>query len=352
MADYKKYAENLVGNWEKDIYAPQSKVTQDIYQTNWNKLTNDYNDLKDKLAKNFENARLEYANALNTVQNNSFNRMNTANIDLANRGLSSSGMLDRITQADTQAKGQAVDKALGDLLGTNEAAIEGLSQGVSKYAQKQTGLAGDLAQDLGKLTAADAGNNQAYGNLLAGIGESAARRAANRAASGGSMSLARYQKKAQDDVDEMYRKLAIQETLHSTDLSDEQKLDTLVNDLGVKAADAKSAISSINFTNTNEKISDRTRELNKINRATDYFDNVRNDNISKLNRIMKYTPVGAVERLLFGSDYDYANNDLANLVDRIRPSVVSGDVKRGQIDTLNKKLDDYTYTDLYDLLFK
>lgn len=68
MADYKKYAENLIGNWEKDIYEPQKQVTKDIYQTNWNKLTNDYNTVRDKLNRNFQLAREQYANTLNDVQ--------------------------------------------------------------------------------------------------------------------------------------------------------------------------------------------------------------------------------------------------------------------------------------------
>jgi hypothetical protein len=349
MADYKKYAENLVGNWEKDIYAPQSKVTQDIYQTNWNKLANDYNDLKDKLAKNFENARLGYSNALNAIQDNSFNRMNTANIDLANRGLSSSGMLDRITQADTQAKGQAVDKALGDLLGTNEAAIEGLSQGVSKYAQKQTGLAGDLAQDLGKLTAADAGNNQAYGNLLAGIGESAAKRAANRAASGGSMSLARYQKKAQDDLDYYYRKMAIYETLNDANLSDDDKLKTLVNELQVPAGDAKSAISSTNYTNTMKKIQERQSELDDINTYANKVNNFLGiDTNNKTNKLIADNILMNLP-LLSPDPYTRA---IASIFGSTRPSNILNFTKQKQIDTLNKKLNDYTYTDLYDLIYK
>ena len=185
MADYKNYAENLIGNWERDIYAPQAQVTKDVYQTNWNALTNNYNTLKDKLARNFDLAQKEYANTLNNVQNTSFNRMNSANIDLANRGLSGSGVLNRIEQADTQIKGQDVDKALADLLATNNASIEGSYQGLNALGQGQSNLAADLAGDLGKLTDAEAANAQQYAGLLAGIGENAAQRAASRAGSGG-----------------------------------------------------------------------------------------------------------------------------------------------------------------------
>ena len=349
MADYKKYAENLVGNWEKDIYAPQRQVTQDIYQTNWNKLSNDFQDLKDKLARNFDNARLEYSNALNNVQDSSFNRMNNANIDLANRGLSSSGMLDKITQADTQVKGQEVDKALASLLGTNSAAIEGLSQGVSKYAQKQTGLAGDLAKDLGELTGADAANIQQYGGLIAGIGESAAKRAASRAASGGASGLSKKQQKAQDELDEYYRKMAIYETLNDDTLSDAEKRKTLVNELNVSVGDAEKAISSTNYTNTQKKIQEREMSLNKLDNTISKLNRNRAENAANLNKAIQNN---AIMRAIFGSDFDVANNDLTNLLDTIRPTSVARDINTSQIDKLNKKLNDYTYTDLYDLLYK
>ena len=184
MANYKNYAENLIGNWEKDIYEPQKQVTKDIYKTNWNKLTNDYNTVKEKLARNFKLAREEYANTLNDVQNSSFNRMNNANIDLANRGLSNSGMMDLITQADTQSKGEDVDKALASLLNTNNASLSGLAEGVIDLGSGQNSLAGDLSGDIGKLTDADAANMQQYGGLLGSLGENAAGRAASRSSSG------------------------------------------------------------------------------------------------------------------------------------------------------------------------
>ena len=200
MASYKNYAENLIGNWEKDIYEPQKDVTKAIYQTNWDALTNNYNAVKDKLARNFNLARNEYANILDDVQNSSFNRMNNANIDLANRGLSGSGMLNLVTQGDTQLKGQTVDKALADLLSTNNASLEGLREGVIGLGEKQSKLASDLAGDIGRLTDADAANNQQYGGLLAGIAEGAAQRAASRAGSGSSRSA----KKAKEEDESCY----------------------------------------------------------------------------------------------------------------------------------------------------
>ena len=257
MANYKKYAENLIGNWEKDIYEPQKEVTKAIYQTNWNKLVNDYADVRDKLARNFELARNEYANTLNDVQNSSFNRMNNANIDLANRGLSSSGMLDLIIQGDTQAKGGSVDEALANLLNTNNASLEGLRQNVIGLGEKQSSLAGDLAGDIGKLTEADAANMQQYGGLLGSIGESAAQRAASRAGSGSSKKV----EKAQEDADEMRRRIRIADVLNSSDTSDQEKITYLTAYLNVPV---KTAIKAVSAYNNNKLINTNTEKINKL----------------------------------------------------------------------------------------
>lgn len=254
MADYKKYAENLIGNWEKDIYEPQKQVTKDIYQTNWNKLTNDYNTVRDKLNRNFQLAREQYANTLNDVQNSSFNRMNNANIDLANRGLSGSGMLNLVTQADTQTKGEDVDEALAKLLNTNNTTLTGLSEGVMDLGSKQSELAGDLSGDIGKLTDADAANMQQYGGLLGSIGENAAGRASSRSG-GGSSRL----KKAEEEQNELYRRLGIMETLNDDTLSEQEKKIILTSMYDMPIQDANDAISAQNYTNTKTKLDKANR---------------------------------------------------------------------------------------------
>lgn len=255
MANYKNYAENLIGNWEKDIYEPQKQVTKDIYQTNWNKLTNDYNTVKEKLARNFKLAREEYANTLNDVQNSSFNRMNNANIDLANRGLSNSGMMDLITQADTQSKGEDVDKALASLLNTNNASLSGLAKGVIALGSGQNSLAGDLSGDIGKLTDADAANMQQYGGLLGNIGENAAGRAASRSKSGKS--------KDEKDDDEFYRILGIITTLNNSELSDDDKRIALVNNFDVDIDTTNKAIKGYNDNNLIDTTNDKIKKMQK-----------------------------------------------------------------------------------------
>lgn len=317
MADYKKYAENLIGNWEKDIYEPQKQVTQDIYQTNWNKLKNDYNTVKEKLARNFELARNEYTNILNDVQNSSFNRMNNANIDLANRGLSGSGMLNLVTQADTEEKGEDIDKALSNLLNTNNASLEGLKEGVMNLGSGQTLLAGDLGADLGKLTDADAANMQQYGDLLGGIGESAAGRASSR--SGGSARL----QKAEEERNEIYRRLGIMETLDDEDLSEQEKRVILTSKYDMPIKDANDALSSINYKNTSDKLNKSKNKFNKY--------------------------------LINDAEYNNPNNILNNKYNVVRNTAKL--INRGllnssknRVNKLQDELSNYTYEDLWNIL--
>lgn len=319
MAGYKNYAENLIGNWEKDIYEPQKQVTKDIYQTNWNKLTNDYNAVRDKLNRNFQLAREQYANTLNDVQNSSFNRMNNANIDLANRGLSSSGMLDLVSQADTQSKGEDVDKALASLLDTNNATLTGLTEGVMDLGSKQSELAGDLGTDIGKLTDADAANIQQYGGLLGSLGESAAGRASSR--SGGSGRL----KKAEEEQNELYRRLGIIETLNDDTLSEQEKRITLTSVYDMPIQDADDAISSLNYTNTKTKLDKANRNLNRLNSNALEYVNPNNP----LNNI------GVVRTIRKGA---------SGINDLLRKSTQS------KIDKLNDELSNYTYEDLWKIL--
>ena len=283
MAKYKKYAENLVGNWETGQYEPQRTVTQNIYQTNINKLANDYNTLKDKLARNFENAQLEYANTMNRVQNESFNRMRNADIDLANRGLATSGVSNLINQADIQQKGENVDKALADLLAVNNASIEGLTEGTMNLGEKQSSLAGDLASDLGGITDKEAANAQQYANLIAGIGESAAGRAASRRRSGGSSKKS----KEEQETDEIKRKILIADTLSSQDLTDDQKKEYLVTYLDVKP---DTAIAAVDSYSNNQKLQEgRTKVANLENKLTNiqnYRQARRDSSDSLLNKLI------------------------------------------------------------------
>lgn len=348
MADYKKYAENLIGNWERDIYAPQAQVRKDVYQTNWNALTNNYNTLKDKLARNFELAQEEYANTLNNTQNTSFNRMNAANIDLANRGLSSSGVTNRIEQADTQLKGQEVDKALASLLATNNASVEGMYQGLNALGQGQSNLAADVAGDLGKLTDAEAANAQQYANLLGGIGEGAAQRAAARAASGGGS------KKQEEEIDAIERRLAAYYVLNDNTLSDDDKRDQLVS-IGIPVGDALNAISSVNYTKYQDETAKRRNKLES--RISDLQGRIANRPTTQTTIPTNVPSLGdfspRASAVLLPTDnfvdisprnYEYGNTTSVSPLEARLSSL------QNKLDKLNKG-NAYTYGDLWDVLY-
>ena len=217
MAKYKRYAEDLIGDWQTDQYEPQRQVTQSIYNTNLSRLSNSLSDLKDKLARNFQNAQLDYSNTLNDIQGQSFNRLRNADIDLANRGLSTSGVRDLVEQADIQRKGQDVSNALSNLMDVNKASAEGLTEGVLGYGNAQSKLAGELAGDLGKITDQEAANAQQYANAIAGIANNAAGRAASRSGSSGKKT------KEEEEYDETKRRIMIADTLASTEFTDDEK---------------------------------------------------------------------------------------------------------------------------------
>lgn len=324
MASYKKYAEDLIGNWETGQYAPQKSVTQDVYQTNWNKLSNDFNTLKDKLARNFNNAQMEYTNTLNDIQNQSFNRMRNADIDLASRGLSNSGVGNLVTQADTQSKGADVESALSSLLDTNSASIEGLTQGVTNLGQQQSSLAGKLAGDLGNITDQEAANAQQYANLVAGIGEGAAQRAASRAGSGRS-------KKSQEEElnDEIKRRLLIADTIASKDLSDDEKQKYLYEYLDVPSDVAASVVKGYNdniaLQNTRKQLQNYNKTRATLNKASDTWSKVAN-----------YLPGLGTK----------ATAKLFNI-----PNAINywGEQFTGR--PLQNRLNNLSYTDIYDLLY-
>ena len=243
--------------------------------------------------------------------------MNNANIDLANRGLSSSGMLDLVSQADTQSKGEDVDKALASLLDTNNATLTGLTEGVMDLGSKQSGLAGDLSGDIGKLTDADAANMQQYGGLLGSIGENAAGRASSRSG-GGSSRL----KKAEEEQNELYRRMGIMETLNDDTLSEQEKRITLTSMYDMPIQDVDDAISAQNYTNTKAKLDKANRNLNRLNSNALEYSNPKN----VLNYISPIrTGAKGVNNLLIKN-------------------------AQNKVDKLNDELSNYTYEDLWNIL--
>lgn len=364
MASYKKYAENLIGNWEKDIYAPQQQIAQDVYKTNWDQLTNNFNTLKDQLARNFENVKTDYANTLADVQDTSFNRVNAAYNDLATRGLSASGMVNDIVRADTALKGQEVDKALSDLMKTTGENVSNLTKGVNDYGAGQTSLATNLAEDLGKLTDADAANNQQYAGLVGSIAESAASRAANNA-------ISRMSRVEEDEDEELKRRMFIAQTLESEDYNDDQKIRILSMYAGVPVEQGKQVLSAYNYEKVQGQINDAQTKLNDyINKkgldsrfytpeAIQILSNATDDqirNLAKNGYIGNFSLFGKSKNAAATvpanyNDYlisEYYNSQMRNPLS-LADSKAQG--KANRIGQLYKDLSNYTYGDIYNLLY-
>lgn len=250
----KKYAENLIGNWETSQYEPQRQVVKDIYQTNWNNLTNDLNALNAQLESNFERARQQYSGSLQDTTENSFRNMYNAETNLANRGLAASGLLNTVNQANIADVGNTVNTDLENLLNLNRASIEGSISGLNTYGSNINKLAVNLADDLGGITDAETKNLQNYYNLISDLTESASEREANNASSRASIKQQQAENDLENDLENKYRLLQVLETLDDESLTDNDKRTVLTRELNLTAKQADDAISAKNYRTTSEKL--------------------------------------------------------------------------------------------------
>lgn len=315
MSNYKKYAENLIGDWETGQYEPQRGALQKSYNTNWQKLTNEFNVLKDKLNKKMSDAQINYGEEINNIQNNAYNRMNNAYQDLANRGLTGSGMVDLTSRANTKTTGEEADKALSDLLSVTSEGVSGLYNAANKLAEQQSGLSGNLANALADVGDAESGNGQQYANLIAGIAGSAEGRAASRAASGGSG-----KSKKKEEQNDIYRRMGIIDILNDTTLSDVEKKQILAIEYDVSSSDADDMLNSYKYKALVPKLESRNNDLAEI--------------IKRVNNLNAY--VSPIPEF----DYIQRNNRLNSQLNNTQKDV----------DALNKELSKYTYYDLWDIL--
>lgn len=317
----RNYAENLIGNWETNQYEPQRQVVRDVYGTNWNKLTSDLNTLKDQLNRNFERAKITYGDTLGQTTNDSFSRMYNVENNLANRGLTGSGLINRYNQSDIAKKGDETNTALSKLLNTNEQGISGLISGVSNYGGKLNSLAGDLADDLGGISDKERANAQQYANLVSSIIESAE----DRDLAKYKASMSRKQEETDEEANLILRRLGIMKTLEDGTLSDDEKLLSLVNDYDMKADDAVSAMNSVRYTNTKNKLDDAKQRLNKLTMNSLEY-------VNPNNRLNNIPGVSSVRK---GASYVY---------DLFR------DAQQNRVNSLNDELSNYTYKDLAELI--
>lgn len=326
----KNYAENLIGKWETNQYEPQRQVIQNTYNTNWESLTNQLNNLNDQLANNFKLMRQNYNEALGDINQGSFNRMYNAEQDLANRGLTGSGLLNNINQADTSLKGDSVNTELEKLMQTDKSNIEAQTKATTKYGSGLNDLAGDLAGDLGNVSNAETSNYQNYRDLVSSITQSAANRAASRAGSGSKKT------KEESEAEELERRMLIADILASEDLSDSAKIMYMSVYADVPTEKGKAAISSMNY-DKQKLVYDKAVE--------DY--NKANDNY--LKSMNKATSMPYIPGVL--GTFTNPNSILSIPMSIANTRGFSANNKRKIMQDEQNKLNSYTYGDLYDILY-
>ena len=293
----REYAENLVGALDRSAYGQQRDVAQNVYNTNWQNVQNQYRNLQDKLKLQQERANTAYAEGLVDAAENSFDRQRLGSANLANRGLAASGINNLLSQADTAQKGEDISNLLKNAGAISSDTADKLSQATSKYAQESSGLMGKLADTLANVGDAETAAQNRYNQTLAGIAGAmdereannalqAAQRAASRASSGAS----RTQKDTENELEEFYKRATINEVLSSPDMTDKQKENYLGIIFGIdNANDAVLAYANnVNATdNYNNELARLQRNANtesvrnRINNEN-YVRNVQNRNAQEL----------------------------------------------------------------------
>lgn len=242
MAKGRTYAENLVGPLDRSFYETQRNVANKVNETNWQNLQNQYKNLTDQLKRKQEQENIAFSKGLVGVAEDSLDRMSAANQNMANRGLTSSGLTNLVEQADTTAKGSQVLDLLGKAGDVAVSTAGQMASGNATYADKAAELNNALAGTLGDINAGDIAAQMSYNRGLADLGETmeareddnklqAAQRAASAASSG------RGTEEQDDEYNEFMRRIAINETLISNTMDDKDKANVLRIRLGVKNAD-------------------------------------------------------------------------------------------------------------------
>lgn len=312
-----RYAKNLIGDWETDQFEPLRQVTQSQYQTNWNKLTNDLNNLNEQLDQNFKNARIQYNNALSDTAKNSYLRLYNAEQDLASRGLTGSGLLNVYNTRNTEQLGEENNALLQNLMSANKANVEGGLSGLDTYARNATGLAENLANDLAGITDAEGDNLRAYSDLVSSISESAANR-----------SLQYNTGENDEETDRLYQLITINDIMNSKDTDDSTKFTELVTDADVSPEQAERILSSYNYNKTSDKLQEKKRLLQKSkSNLVDYANAKFINNLASSNPITK-----SVRNIGYGITRLNENN------------------RNKKVNELKQELSKYTYEDLKDIL--
>lgn len=299
-----RYAQNLIGDWETEQFEPLRQVAQAQYQTNWNKLTNDFNNLNEQLAQNFKNARIQHNDAILNSSRDAYSRMYNAEQNLANRGLTGSGLLNTYNAINTEQTGQTNNTLMEDLMSANRANMEGRIAGLDTYANNVAKLSGNLADELAGITDAEGDNIRQYKNLVSDLNDSYASRSA------------KYGSGSDEDkeLDDIYQLITINDIMSNDETDDTTKYHELVGDAAVTPEQAERILSSYNYKKTSAKLAKKQNRLDEINYYVD-------------------------------KNYRSINSPEARWADKlvIKP-------KQNKINQLNKELSNYTYEDLKDIM--
>ena len=281
----REYAESLVGPLDRSAYGQQRTVAQNTYDTNWQNVQNQYKNLQDKLKLQQQRANRDFAEGLVDVAEGSFNRQRTGSGNLANRGLSASGLTNILAQADTAQKGEDIGKLLKSAGAISTETADKLSQANTKYAQESTNLMGKLADTLADIGDSETAAQNRYNQTLAGIAGAmdqreannalqAAQRAASRGSSGGK---SKELSDAENELEEFYRRATINEILANPDMDDRQKENYLGIIFGID--NAGNAVTAYNNNlNATENYNKKLQSLQDAANAE-----IRNNEIARSN---------------------------------------------------------------------
>lgn len=283
----REYAEELVGALDRSAYNQQRDVAKATYNTNWENVQNQYKNLQDKLKLQQQRANRDFAEGLVNVAENSFNRERQGSGNLANRGLSASGLTNILNQADTMQKGEEIGNLLKNAGAISADTAGKLSQATSKAASEETGLLGKLANTLGDIGDAETALQNQYNSTLAGIAGAMDEREANnalqaaqRAASRGSGGKSKELIDAENALDAFNKSLYINDVLSSSDMTDQQKANYLGIMFGINGTD-----NIVDAYNKNvNATTDYNKNLKKLEKAAKKEEN-RNRGIQKTQEL-------------------------------------------------------------------
>ena len=350
----REYAEELVGALDRSAYNQQRDVAKATYNTNWENVQNQYKNLQDKLKLQQQRANRDFAEGLVNVAENSFNRERQGSGNLANRGLSASGLTNMLNQADTAQKGEDIGNLLKTAGAISADTAGKLSQATSKAASEETGLLGKLANTLGDIGDAETALQNRYNNTLAGIAGAMDEREANnalqaaqRAARGGGGSgKSQELTDAENALQDFYMKAHINDVLSTPDMTDQQKANYLGIMLGM---DNSGNIVDAYNRNANATNNYNAR-LNELQKAADRQE-ARNKSIQKT--IDNYERSQQNYNRFFNNGRYNENNSNA-LYNVSAPSLMTptASFNYDDINALNNfKNQGITYEDLAQLLY-